>query len=94
MKPFQKVFVFLACVFTVVLMCGAPGYLVSYLDTALEWERTDGIRETGPIGNSPFFIMLVVSLIPPALFVVVSLFYVCRFAQQSFKDYVNVQKSK
>lgn len=94
MKLFQKGFIFLACVFTVILMCGAPETLIHYLDTTLEWERTDGIRETGPVGALPFFIILVVALVPFVFFVGVSLFYVFRFALRSFKHSVSVYKEK
>ena len=94
MKLFQKAFVFLTCVIIVVLMCAVPGYLMHYLETAFEWKRTDGIRETGPIGSLPIFIMLVVPLVPSVLFLVVSIFYVFRFAIRSFKHYGNVHKGK
>lgn len=92
MNPYQRVLAFVCSIFAVVLICGIPGHLMSYLDTALELERTDGIRETGPFGNPLLYIVFILVIF---MTLIVGLIYcLTRLLALYFERYLDAEDEK
>ncbi|QDT98272.1 hypothetical protein V144x_37580 [Gimesia aquarii] len=92
MNPYQRVLAFVCSICAVVLICGIPGHLMYYLDTVLEWERTDGIFETGPVGNPFLGIVFILIIFMP---LIVGLVYcLTRLAIFYFERYLDAEDDK
>lgn len=78
MKLYQRILAIVVSLPLVIFICGVPPVLLNYLFREFESVRTDGIRETGPIGSAPFVLFAIFSLI---VFVILTAVLVISLSQ-------------